>query len=338
MKAAVLKQTGNSLKQNIAIEDIPQPEITDEDEVIVKIKCASLNHRDIWIARGKYSKIVLPAVLGSDASGIVYEKGNSVVDFKTGDEVVINPNIDWGSNENFQSKNYSILGMPSQGTFAEFVKVKSDRLKLKPEHLSHSEASAIPLAGLTAYRSLFNKGNFTGSENILITGIGGGVAVFILTFAVSCGAKAFVTSGSDEKINKAVKLGAVAGANYNDDDWGKEILELSEGNIELIFDSSAGDTINESLELVNYGGKIILYGATLGKVNELNAHRIFWKQVSITGSTMSSDAEFIEMVNFIDEKKIKPVIDSEFDLEIICDAFERMSAGDHFGKVVIKVG
>jgi zinc-binding alcohol dehydrogenase/oxidoreductase len=338
MKAAVLKKTGDSIKQNIVIEDIPQPEITSDEDVIIKLKSASLNHRDLWIAKGLYSKIQLPAVLGSDGSGIVFKKGKGVKEFKESDEVIINPNINWVDNENYQGRDYKILGMPSQGTFAEYIKVNRDRLILKPPHLSFQEAASIPVCGLTAFRALFRKGELRKDENILITGTGGGVAGFILLFAVNTGANVFVTSGSNDKIEKAIQLGAAAGINYAINDWEKKLLESSNVNFDLIIDGSGGDTINKCLELVKYGGKIISYGATLGKVNQFNIHRVFWKQISLMGSTMGSNDDFKEMIEYIENEKIVPVIDSVFELENITEAFEKLSGGDHFGKIVVRIG
>lgn len=338
MKAALLKKTGphEEFRKNITVEDIPVPDIRD-DEVLINIKFASLNHRDIWIAKGAYSKINLPVVLGSDCSGIIHSKGADVLSYEIGDEVIINPGFNWGMNENYQSKDFKILGMPDNGTFAEFVAVNQSYVYTKPVHLNFSQASGIPLTGITAYRTLFKKAELKKDDNVLIPGIGGGVSSSALVFAVSAGANVYVTSGSDEKIKKAVSLGAKGGANYKNDNWDKEILEMSGNNINVIIDGEGGETFSKSIELINYGGRIVCYGSSSGKTSSIPMARLFWKQLKIFGSTMGSPDDFAEMIKFINENKIIPVVDEIFPLENIAEAFLKLNDGKQFGKIVVAV-
>jgi zinc-binding alcohol dehydrogenase/oxidoreductase len=183
-------------------------------KALVKIKAISLNRRDEWIKEGKYPNIRYGGILGSDGAGIV----ESVADEKdkpwVGKEIVINPNIDWGNDPDVQSKNYSILGMPVNGTFTEYILVNSDRLQEKPRHLDLLQASTLPLGGLTAFRALFRRGGLRAGQNVLISGFGGGVAQFAFLFARAAGANVYVTSGSDEKIARALKMGAKGAYNY----------------------------------------------------------------------------------------------------------------------------
>ena len=160
MKAAVLKKTGpvSELLQNLKVENVPDL-TAGSAQLVVKVNYAALNHRDLWICKGQYSNIKLPIVLGSDCYGTVYEKGTSVNEFNVGDRVMLNPTIDWGYMESHQEKKMRILGMPDNGTLAEFVKINKGNAYLKPDYLSPPEAAAIPLAGLTAYRALFKKEN-----------------------------------------------------------------------------------------------------------------------------------------------------------------------------------
>ncbi|MEO8664319.1 MAG: zinc-binding dehydrogenase [Ignavibacteria bacterium] len=336
MKAAVLIQTGDSgqLEKNLVVKDIPVPEIS-ADEVLVNIKSASLNHRDLWIAKGMYSKIDLPVVLGSDGAGIIHNKGVNVKGLEAGDEVMINPGMNWGNDENFQSKDFRILGMPDNGTLTQFIKVHHRYVHKKPAHLNFEQASAIPLAGVTAYRALFKKAGINKSDNILITGIGGGVASMALTFALKTGAKVFVTSGDDTKIAKAISLGAAGGVNYKKIDWDKQLIELSGNKINVIIDGSGGASYTNYLDLISYGGRIVCYGATLGSVPQFNLHRLYWKQIKLMGSTMGSSKDFEEMIKFIDEKKVVPVIDEVFPIQNVSEAFKKMDEGKQFGKIVV---
>lgn len=338
MKAALLLNTGDisALSKNLVIDDMPIPEIN-PDEVLINVKAASLNHRDLWIAKGAYSKIKLPVVLGSDCSGVIFKKGSNVSGFKEGDEVIVNPGINWGNDENFQSKDFKILGMPDNGTFAEFVKVHSSYVYKKPLHLDHAQSSALPLAGVTAYRAAFVKACISSEDNILITGAGGGVPSFALKFALSTGANVYVTSGSEEKIERSIALGAKAGTNYNDTDWDKKISELSDNKINVIIDGAGGESLSKFMDICSYGARIVCFGATFGSVPEFNVHRLYWKQLKISGTTMGSDKDFKDMLKYTEEKKLAPAIDTVFAFDKIHEAFLRMDEGKHFGKIVIEI-
>lgn len=336
MKAAVLKQIGSieRLKENLMVDDIPRP-LPGIDEVLLNIKYASLNHRDLWIAKGLYPKIKLPVILGSDCAAIVHSDSNG--DFKMGEEVIVNPGFNWGSDEAYQSKYFKILGMPDNGTLSEFITINKSYVHKKPSHLSLLEASALPLAGVTAFRALFKKGKLISEDNLLITGIGGGVSTFILAFALKVCANIYVTSGSNVKIEKAISLGAKTGINYNNKNWDKEIVSASENKINIILDSAGGETFGKYLEICRQGGKIISYGATLGNVEQLNLHKVYWKQLQLSGSTMGSPNDFSEMLKFINDKAIVPLVDRVYDLTEIDEAFRRLSESEQFGKIIIKI-
>ncbi|MEM1324124.1 MAG: zinc-binding dehydrogenase, partial [Bacteroidota bacterium] len=288
-------------------------------------QAAALNHRDVWIQKGMYPGISYPAVLGSD--GVGQHEGQSYI---------INPNNNWGGDERVQHKHYHILGLPSQGTFAEAVLVDADRLHPKPPHLSDEEAAALPLAGLTAYRALFSRGQLQAGERVLISGVGGGVALFACQFAIAAGADVWVTSGSEEKITRAVALGAKGGANYKTEDWPAQLKEQARG-FDVIIDSAGGAGFGELVKLCRPAGRIAFYGGTRGKFPPLSPQLLFWKQVSILGTTMGSDQDFKQMVDFVTQHKITPVVDSVFELSEGQKAFERMDQGLQFGKIVLKV-
>lgn len=295
------------------------------DEAIVHIKAAALNHRDLFITQGQYAGIRVPCVLGSDGAGIWKDQ-----------PVVLYPALEWGDQEAYQSKNFRVLGMPEHGTFAEQISIPRQNIYPMPAHLSWAQAAAVPLAGLTAWRILFSRCQLKPGENVLITGIGGGVALMAMQMAVAAGAKVFVTSSSAEKITQALALGAQGGVNYRETGWEKQLKQLA-GGFDVIIDSAAGDGFALLPGLCNPGGRIGLYGGTLGKINGLSMQIVFWKQLSILGSTMGSPQEFQAMLTFVAQHKIVPVVDSVFPLSEGAKAFERMEKGVQFGKVVLHI-
>ena len=325
MKALVLSAPGK-----VEIETVKPPALQ-KWQALVRMKAASLNHRDQWCREGKYPNIVCGNVLGSDGAGIVEAVGEETYQELIGREVIINPNINWGDNPHVQSSQYKILGMPENGTFAEYLAVDIDRLHYKPQHLDFAAAAALPLGGLTAYRAVFKQGEVDAGKTVLITGIGGGVAQFALLFSLATGAKVYVTSSKDDQLAKAKALGAVGGFNYTKDQW-----ELAaQVGFDLIIDSAGGDSVNTLVKLANPGGKIVLYGATTGTPSSLSLHRIFWNQISIQGTTMGNDEEFEAMVKFVADNKIVPIIDSVRPFQNIIEAFDNMKSGSQSGKLVV---
>lgn len=334
MKAVVLKEEKNF--DTLVLDNVPTPK-PKSGEALVQIKAAALNHRDIWIIKGRYPNIQVPVILGSDGAGIVSEVGKGVDKKWIGTEVIINPSMNWGDNPKAQQSDYKILGVPVNGTHAEYVVVPASNIFKKPDHLSFEEAAAIPISGLTGYRGLFRQGNLQKDETLLISGIGGGVASLVQQMALAVGATVLVTSGSDEKLKLAKELGAIGGANYNHDEWEKEITTLAPNGIDLIIDGAGGPDFNKLIELVKPAGRIVVYGATAGKPPDLQIHRIFWKQITIQGSTMGNDEDFGNMIQFFKKYKLKPIIHKTYNLENYKEAYLEMMENKQFGKIVLKV-
>jgi NADPH:quinone reductase-like Zn-dependent oxidoreductase len=312
--------------------DKPQPE---EGQVLVKMNAAALNHRDVWIQKGQYAAIRFPVALGSDGAGVIEGLGVQTDPSWLGKEVVINPGFYWGNNELVQSKEFRILGMPDQGTLAEYICIPQEYIYIKPAHLTMEEASVLPLGGLTGYRAAFSRGGLKSGEHVLITGVGGGVALLAMQMAIAAGAVVWVTSGSDEKIQKASSLGARGGVNYHQENWHKPLQEA--GGFDLIVDSACGDSFNKLIDLSKPGGRISFYGGTLGNINNVLPAKIFWKQLSILGSTMGSQSDFKRMMALVEEMKIKPIIDRVFNLSETEQAFRYLESGQQFGKIVVKI-
>jgi zinc-binding alcohol dehydrogenase/oxidoreductase len=331
MKAIVLNL---SLPQGIELLDLPIPELK-PGEVLVKVKASALNHRDEWCRIGKYANLKNGIVLGSDGAGTV-EKVNSESDSKwIGKEVIIHPGINWGTDQKAQSRSFEILGMPRNGTLAEYVAVPADRLVEKPQHLSWEQAAALPLAGLTAYRALFYQGQLVAGENVLVTGFGGGVAQFAAQFAMAAGGILAVSSSKNWKLEMAKEMGAPNVLDYTQSNWTSDAIDTI-GGFDLIIDGAAGDTLNQLTQVCKPGARIVIYGATRGVPESLEIRRVFWNQLKIIGSTMGSDSDFEEMLRFVSEKDIKPVVDQIFSLVDAEVAFDRMRAGEQLGKIVLR--
>ena len=254
-----------------------------------------------------------------------------------GKEVIINPSLGWGELTGYQDpERFRILGLPDDGTFAEYVKVPVENLVEKPAHLSFEEAAALPLAGVTAFRALMTRAGVRAGEKVLITGIGGGVALFALQFAVAAGAEVIVTSGSVEKLDKAMAMGAAGGANYTEKGWVEKLKSLA-GAFDVIIDGAAGDGVNDLFDLAMPGGRVVLYGATRGNPSGVVARRVFWKQLNVLGSTMGSPEDFRSMIAWVSEHRIRPVVDRVFPFKEGEAAFRWMDDGMQFGKIVISI-
>lgn len=316
MKALTLYNVGETVQYG----EMPEPQ-EKENSSIVELQASALNHRDVWITKGMYPGIVTPIILGSDGVGRIGDR-----------QVIINPGLKWGNNQAVQAADFEVLGLPQNGTFAERICIEDKYIYDMPAHLNAHEAAALPLAGLTAYRVLFERCKVQSSDRVLVTGAGGGVALMAIQFAIASGCEVHVTSGSDAKLERAMELGAFRGYNYKEEEWYKKV----EGHFDVIIDSAGGPSFQHLVKLCAPGARIGFYGATLGKYSNLNPQILFWRQVSILGSTMGSDRDFQSMLDLVGKYKIHPVIDKVFDLKDGAEAMARMEAGQQFGKIVLQ--
>ncbi|MCF2499330.1 zinc-binding dehydrogenase [Dyadobacter chenhuakuii] len=336
MKAAVIK----NLHEPLVIEEVEKPQ-AGSGEVIVQLKAASLNHRDVWIQKGLYPKITTPIIPGSDGAGIVSEVGEGVDPAWIGKEVLINPSHNWGDNPAFYGADHKILGLPDNGTFAEFVKVEARYLVKKPAYLSFEQAATLPLGALTAWRALHTRANFQSGDKVLVTGAGGGVALFVIQFAIAAGAEVWVTSGSDQKIQKAIELGVKGGINYKNPTWFRDLLVKARGPklgyFNVIIDSAGGAGFAKLIDIAAPGARICFYGGGTGNITDIVPAKVFFKQLNIIGTTMGTESEFQEMISFVEEKEIIPIIDTIFPLDQAEKALRLMDSGQQFGKIVLKI-
>lgn len=331
MKGIVLNR---QLDSKIEFVTVPDP-VLKSGEALIRIKSASLNHRDEWCRQGLYPNLSDGVVLGSDGAGVVEKVSDESNESWIGKEVIINPAMFWGADQRAQSKDFQILGMPRNGTFAEYIAIPVDRLHEKPSHLTWEEAAALPLAGVTAFRALIYHGQAKAGDQVLVTGIGGGVAQFAAQYAKAIGAKLAVSSSRSSKLEKAKISGADFGFNYLESDWIEKALSATDG-FDVIIDGASGDSINQLINVCKSGGRIVIYGATMGLPSKLEARKVYWNQLKIMGSTMGSDLDFQSMISFVKEKQIRPAIDQVFTFDNAVKAFDLMKAGDQFGKIVLK--
>jgi len=332
MKAARLLAVGSP--QNLHIEETAIPAVR-ENEVLVRVKAAALNHRDVYITQGLYPNIHVPVTLGSDGAGEIAALGAVFGDLAVGDTVVIDPMLGWGDDPHVWDVEHSkLLGMPSDGTWAQYVAVPAANVYPKPPKLSMEEAAAIPLAGLTAYRAVFTRGALKRGETVLIPGIGGGVQTFALLFAKYAGARVVVTSSSDEKLERAKEIGADLAINYvSMPQWAKELRKAAP--FDLVVDSSGGDTLRAAIDLIRPGGRIVVYGGTRGEAT-IKLFPLFWKHVTVMGTSMGSPRDFAAMLELFNDG-LRPVIDRVFALDEVAAAAERLDEGRQFGKIVLKI-
>ncbi|BGP26935.1 hypothetical protein JCM10295v2_005897 [Rhodotorula toruloides] len=331
----------------IKVEELSVP-TPKENQVLVKILAAGFNHRDVFQRQSLYPGTIfhtdaVPSILGADAVGIVTSPSHPL----SGKRVLVAPAVNWLSSPlgpDVPGKQFGILGSVKQsegrGTYAEYVAVGKDDVIECPEHLTNEQAATVPLGCLTAYRATFTKANVKKGDNVLITGIGGGVAIQALQFCVAAGANVWVTSSSPDKVKRAQGLGAKGGVNYKEDDWPKQLqqhLTSSRPYLDAVIDSGGGPIAAQTARLLKDGGIIACYGQTSGKPIDVSM-AVILKNIELRGSTMGSREEFFAAVKMVAEHKIQPVVDSVLNgLEQAEEGFQLLKRGGQFGKVVINI-
>ncbi|KAF9068592.1 NAD(P)-binding protein [Rhodocollybia butyracea] len=318
-------KSSNGYVNNASLETLSIPPLKD-GEILVKIHAFAFNHRDVWIRLGKYPSI---------------EEVNKRVFFA--------PSHGWDEHPDAPESEFGVIGgvrWPAVGTFAEYVVIEKDKVFLSAPHLSDINMAAWPLAGVTAWRATMINAAVELGQNILITGIGGGVALVALQLAVAQGASVYVTSGSEEKINRAISLGAKGGASYKNPNWPKEIHKLIRKNspagsstfLDAVIDSGGGDIMSLVGSILKQGGRVVCYGMTANPKITFTMREVLRNQ-KLLGSTMGSTQDLHDATKFLSKHKIVPVVSHVFrGLENVEKGFEMLRTGEQFGKVVIEVG
>ena len=325
MKAIRIHEDGGP--EVLRFEDAPDPE-PGPGEVLIGLRAASLNHLDIWLRRGLPSA-PKPRILGADGAGVVVGLGEGVDRFAEGDGVVLNPGLDEGAR---------IVGEHMDGTHAELIALPADYVYPLPDGLSFEDAASFPLVFETAYRMLVTRAGLREGEWVFVWGIGSGVATASLQVAKALGARVIVTSSSDEKLERARELGADETVNHGSGDVVAAVREATGGHgADVVIEHVGEATWKTSLQVAATGGRIAVCGATSGPNPPANLHRIWWKQLTVVGSTMGTQEDFRAVYDLVASGRAKPVVDRVFPLAEAADAHEHLEAGRQLGKVVLRI-
>jgi NADPH:quinone reductase-like Zn-dependent oxidoreductase len=330
---------GPSGIDGLALVEKPVP-TPGKGEVLVRIKAATLNYRDLLTVKGGYgSRQKFPLVPLSDGAGVVEQVGPDVREFAPGDRVVGSFFENWLGGGPSETKMRAALGGSVDGVLTEYRVFPARAVVKTPEHLSDVEAAALPCAGLTAWSAVVKLGGVTPGQTVLTQG-SGGVSIFALQFAKLCGARVIATSSSDAKIARLKKLGADLTLNYKDTpDWGKKAREITGQGVDLVVEVGGVGTLNESIRATRIGGAIAFIGVLAGPPpSDLRLPLMVMQQQKLQGVTVGSIEDLRAMCDAIAVNRIMPVIDRVFPFEQVRDAFAHMAGGSHFGKVAIAIG
>lgn len=336
MKAVEIR--GGFGLEHLALSERPDPR-PGPGEVLVAMKAASVNYRDLLTVQGKYNpKQPLPLIPCSDGVGVVEEVGPGVTRVAAGDRVCPIFAQAWISGEPTREKLRSTLGGPLDGTLARRMVVREEGMVRPPEHLTDAEAACLPCAAVTAWNAVVTEGGLTAGSTVLLQGTGG-VSTFALQLAVLLGTRAIVTSSSDEKLERARELGAWETLNYRDTPaWAKPVKELTGGRgVDLVVEVGGAGTLAQSLRAVRIGGRVSLIGVLAGGAAEINIVPIVMQKVRVQGILVGDRESFEAMNRAIDAHLLRPVVDRTFPLEEAPQAFRHLAAGRHFGKVVVEL-
>lgn len=324
MKAVRIHEDGGP--EVLRYEEAPDPS-PGPGEVLLSVRAASLNHLDVWLRRGLPS-VPKPRILGADGAGVVAALGEGVDGVSVGDAVVLNPGLDDGKR---------IVGEHMDGTHAELIAVPAEYLHPVPEGMSFEDAAAFPLVFATAYRMLATRAGLREGEWVLVWGIGAGVATASLAIAKALGARVLATSTSNEKLERARELGADAVVR-TDADVVAAARELTNGaGMDVVVEHIGEATWKSSLQSVRAGGRVTVCGATSGPNPPAMLHRVFWKQLSILGSTMGTREDFAAVYELVASGQARPVIDRVYPIAEVAAAHERLESGDQLGKIVLTI-
>jgi NADPH:quinone reductase-like Zn-dependent oxidoreductase len=314
----------------LMLEEAPDPEPA-PGQVLVRVRASALNHLDVWIRKGLPS-VPKPRILGADGAGLVEALGDDVSGFERGERVVLNPGIEAGGGR------IHVIGEHGDGTNAELIAVPATNVHAIPDELSFEEAAAFPLVFETAYRMLVTRAGLREGEWVLAWGVGGGVSTAALAIAKALGARVLVTSSSDVKLERARELGADATVNHRTGDVKAAVQQATDGRgIDVVVENVGEATWATSLQVAAPGGRITVCGATSGPNPPAGLHRVWWKQLSILGSTMGTGEDFAGAYELVASGRARPVVDSVLPLEEIRAAHERLEAGEQLGKIVLTI-
>ena len=343
MKAVVFHEHGGPevLK---AVADFPEPALGPAD-VLVRVRATALNHLDLFVRKGIPGlTLPLPHVLGSDVAGEIAKVGDRVAGLEVGERVTVNPGLSCGRcefctrGEESLCVDFKILGEHVKGGYAEYVALPARNVLRLPRDFPFETAAAAPLVSLTAWHALVGRAQIKKGEHVLVLGAGGGVSTAAIQIAKSVGCTVYATTSSDEKVRRAKEIGADFVVNYKAVPWSKAVWELTgKRGMDVVLDDVGAATFKDSLRALRKGGRLVTPGATTGGTMEIDVRPVFWRQLSVLGSTMASQREFEDVMKAIFAGRVKPIVDKVFPLEEAREAHEYLERGEQFGKVVLRV-
>lgn len=330
MNAGVVLPDGPRPVSYVTDHPVPEP---GPGEVRVRLAAAALNANDLWVI-GERASLEAPAVIGSDGAGTVDRLGEGVASVEVGERVVILPSLHWGDDPQRPSPDFEILGHPTAGTHAEHAVVPAGNVRPSPAGWSLTDAAALPLAGLTAWRALTTRGRLADGETLLVTGASGGVASFLVALGRDLGARVLVTTSSEESLVAAREAGAADGVLRTSPDWPARVRRLSNGGVDLAIDS-AGD-LQPVLDTLAVGGRLVSLGRTASRRTTIDVGSLFKGHHTILGTSMGSPQDFDDLLAHVADADWRPVIDSVWPLEQYAAALDRQ-ASSHRGKIVLRI-
>jgi NADPH:quinone reductase-like Zn-dependent oxidoreductase len=339
MRASVIPETGGT--EVISVQDISQPDIGSED-VLVSVKACAVNHTDIWIRRGYEGDP--PIVTGIDVAGEIAAVGDDVDKVGIGDRVVLYWNTNYcgecefcNRGETTLCREYGGLGVNRDGGHAEYVAVEAKNVVTLPDHIAFEDAAAVPSNFGTAWRGLITRADVRPSDDVLILGASGGTGHGAVQIAVQAGATVYAATSSEKKATRLHELGADHVIDYTEVDIDDAIAEQTDRQgVDVVFESVGGETYEQAIRSLVRGGRLVTIGATTGDADQGMLQHVFWKQLEVIGATGATMGEFQDMLRAFFDGDIEPVIDSVISLGEIPEAHERLSAGDGFGKVIVR--
>ncbi len=339
MRAAVFHEHGGP--EVVRVEDRPTPE-PGPGEVRLAVRAAAMNHLDLWVRRGLPIETTMPHVGGSDMAGVVDAVGAGVDPAVVGARVVVDPSLDYDwydqapRGPSFTDRPLRLIGEHTDGGFAEYAVVPATNLLELPEAVAFEDAAAAALAAVTAWRGLLVRGALRPGETVLVTGASGGVGTMAVQIAARAGARVHALTSGPENVARVLELGAhEAWDRTSGDDWAKHLKRATEGGVDLVFDS-VGEALWASLvRVLKVRGRLVSYGATTGATGTLDLRHLFWKQLSLLGTTMGTPAEFRAAMHAVFRGELKPVVHAVLPLDEARRAHELLEAGGVFGKLVL---
>ena len=339
MRAAIFHEHGGP--EVVRIEELPRP-APGAGEVLLEVRAAALNHLDLWVRRGLPIETTMPHVGGSDVAGVIVEAGEGVDPARIGERVVVNPSLWCGEcawcrrGEESMCLRYRIMGEHTDGGFAELLAVPADHAYRLPDAMRFEDAAALPVSYMTAWRALHSRARLRAGEDVLVLGASGGTAIAAVQIALGIGARVFAVTRGAENVERLRALGAAFVYDRTAEDWGKAVhADTGKRGVDVVVENVGEATWTGSMRSLAQGGRLVTYGGTSGPKVEIDLRVMFWKQLSVLGTTMASKAEFEAMLDAAFTGRLVPVIDTVMPLAEAREAHARLEAGGQFGKIVL---